>query len=207
MLVIPGTQTRRVLSDGLYQQRASTGSRSVPDVGLYHSSFMKIPGTLPAVSASILVLLVLLGLAGCSSTRSVSMNAMNPAEMTFPKEIRTILIVDRSEFHDGTVGLLESVLTGEIPDQDRKGLQTMISELRNQLAWSGRFRTAVASEVLPGNSLTGVFPEGAWSNVLALLATSLVTAGLAGILWRASRQGSTGETSEPVLTERSPAEE
>ncbi|MEZ5275460.1 MAG: DUF6340 family protein [Opitutaceae bacterium] len=124
---------------------------------------MKILGILPAVSASILGLL---GLAGCSSTRSVSMNAMNPAEMTFPKEIRTILIVDRSEFHDGTVGLLESVLTGEIPDQDRKGLQTMISELRNQLAWSGRFRTVVASEVLPGNSLTGVFPDPLdWSQI------------------------------------------
>lgn len=95
---------------------------------------------------------------------------MNPAELTFPSNIQTVLILDRSEFHDGTVGLLEAVFTGEIPDQDRAGLQSMVRSLRNQLAWSGRFDTLVASEVLPGNSLTGVFPDLLdWDEVDALV--------------------------------------
>ena len=114
---------------------------------------------------------IILGLAGCSSSRSVSMSSMNPADLTFPSTIHTVLIVDRSEFHDGTVGLLEAVVTGEILDQDRAGLQSMIGSLRNQLAWSGRFDTRVASEVLPGNSLTGVFPDPLdWDEVDALIA-------------------------------------
>ena len=118
--------------------------------------------------ASALVSFVL-GLAGCAGSRSVSMNSMSPADMTFSSDIETILIVDRSDFHDGTVGLLEGIVTGEILDQDRAGLQAMISALRNQLAYSGRFDTRVASEVLPGNSLTRVFPDPLqWEQVDAL---------------------------------------
>jgi len=120
------------------------------------------------LSVSSLLSLVL-GLAGCAGSRSVSMNSMSPADMTFSSEIETILIVDRSDFHDGTVGLLEGIVTGEILDQDRAGLQAMISALRNQLAYSGRFDTRVASEVLPGNSLTRVFPDPLeWEEVEAL---------------------------------------
>lgn len=81
------------------------------------------------------------------------------------------------------------------PDQSIMGAAAMIAVGAILLATAGL------------QYLTGAFPEGAWSKVLALLATSLVTAGLAGILWRASREGSTEETSEPVPIERSPAEE
>lgn len=116
------------------------------------------------------LLLVLVGLAGCASSRSVSMNSLTPADMTFSPDIRTILIVDRTEYHDGTVGLLEGVITGEIIDQDRAGLQAMIIALRNQLAYSDRFETRVSREVLPGNSLTSVFPDPLdWDQVDALV--------------------------------------
>lgn len=107
----------------------------------------------------LLSLVAILGLVGCTSTRTVSMHAMRPAQLTFDRDVQTILIVDRSQYHDGTVGLLEGILTGEVLDQDRAGLQVMVRSLRDQLAYSNRFQTRVASEVLPGNSLTNVFPS------------------------------------------------
>jgi hypothetical protein len=68
------------------------------------------------------------------------------------------------------VGLLEGILTGEVLDQDRAGLQAMVAALRDQLAWSNRFDTRVASAALPGNSITNVFPAPLeWDQVEALL--------------------------------------
>lgn len=134
---------------------------------LKHNSIVMKRLRLLLQMVSALVVLLLVG--GCTSSRSVTMESMEPADMTFRSEIRTILIVDRSEFNDGTVGLLETVLTGEIFDQDRAGLQAMIWSLRDELAWSGRFDTRVASEVLPGNSLTSVFPDPLdWKEVTSL---------------------------------------
>lgn len=98
------------------------------------------------------------------------MDAVAPAQITFAPEVRTILIVDRSGDRDRTMGVIEGILTGEVPDQDRAGLQAMVDSLREQLAWSGRFETRVAPGSLPGNSLTNVFPAPLeWSTVSALL--------------------------------------
>jgi hypothetical protein len=112
----------------------------------------------------------LLVLAGCSSSRSVSMNSMQPAEIALPGDVRTILILDRSALRDRTTDIVEGILTGETPDQDRASLQAMVASLRDQLAWSGRFETRVAREVLPGNSISGVLPTPlAWDQVKELL--------------------------------------
>ena len=81
------------------------------------------------------------------------------------------------------------------PDQSVMGAATMIAIGAILLATAGL------------QYLTGVFPEGAWSKILALLATALISASLAGILWRAAREPSTEQTSEPVFTEGGPAEE
>jgi hypothetical protein len=97
------------------------------------------------------------------------MSSMQPAEITFPSDVRTILIVDRSRYHDRTVGLLEGIFTGEVLDEDRAGLQAMIEALRAQLSDSERFAIRVATESLPGNSLTNTFPPPLeWAQVDAL---------------------------------------
>ncbi len=54
--------------------------------------------------------------------------------------------------------------------------------------------------------LTEVFPEGAWSTVLALLAASLISAGAAAIMWRVARGGSNEATSKPTPFESNPVE-
>jgi hypothetical protein len=54
--------------------------------------------------------------------------------------------------------------------------------------------------------LIEVFPEGEWWTVLALLASSLVAAGAAGITWKASRRGSNKQEAVPRLAENGPGE-
>lgn len=111
--------------------------------------------------------LLLIALAfGCSGTRTVTMNAMRPAEITFPQYVNTLLIVDRSKFDKNAVNIIEGVLTGELPGEDKAGVQELISAFQNQLSYSPRFSTRMTDERLSGNSVTAAFPDQIpWSKV------------------------------------------
>jgi len=105
-------------------------------------------------AALVLLLLAL----GCSHTRIVTMNAMRPADVFVPNHIQTVLVVDRTEIAAPDAGIVESVLTGELPGQDEAAVQAGIRALRDTLGGSGRFDVLVAAERLPGNSLTLALP-------------------------------------------------
>ncbi|GAA0189211.1 hypothetical protein GCM10009122_49140 [Fulvivirga kasyanovii] len=105
-----------------------------------------------------LSLLAVMLLGACSGTRIVTMNAMRPAEITFPSYANTIVIVDRSRFDKNAVNIVEGILTGEMPGEDKAGVQATITAFQNQLMASPRFQTKVASEQLTGNSITSAFP-------------------------------------------------
>lgn len=108
--------------------------------------------------ATLLILLGFIILSACSGTRIVTMNAMRPAEITFPSYANTIVIVDRSKFEKKAVNIVEGILTGEMPGEDKAGVQATITAFQNQLMASPRFQTKVAGEQLVGNSLTSAFP-------------------------------------------------
>lgn len=95
----------------------------------------------------------------CSHTRTVTMNAQRPAEVSVPSAIRALLIVDRTGAASAELGFLEGVMTGELPGQDRTAVQAGIRALRGRLDSSGRFELQVASERLEGNSLTLALPD------------------------------------------------
>ena len=57
------------------------------------------------------------------------------------------------------------------------------------------------------NYLIEVLLEGEWSMVVALLVASLISAGVAAIIWRVASERSNEETREPTPAERSPVEE
>lgn len=106
---------------------------------------------------------------GCSGTRTVTMNAMRPAEITFPPYVNTLLIVDRSKFDKNAVNIIEGVLTGELPGEDKAGVQELVSSFQNQLSYSPRFKTTVADERLSGNSITSAFPDQLpWAKVKSM---------------------------------------
>jgi len=98
------------------------------------------------------------------------MSAMRPAEITFPSHVNTILIVDRTKFKKGAVNIIESVLTGETPGEDKSGMQALVSAFQQKMATSPRFQVKIASERLTGNSVTAAFPDPVkWTELERLL--------------------------------------
>ncbi len=105
------------------------------------------------------LLVVLLTCWACGGPRTVTLNSMRPAEITLPSDIKTLLIVDRSDYKKGAVNIIEGILTGEVPGEDKSGAQSLLNSLQNQLGFSSRFNVRIASERLKGNSLTAAFPD------------------------------------------------
>ncbi len=63
---------------------------------------------------------------GCG-TRTVAINTYQPAEISFPEHVNTLLLLDRTKFKSGAVNILEGVLTSEMPGQDQAGLQEALA--------------------------------------------------------------------------------
>jgi hypothetical protein len=103
---------------------------------------------------------------GCSSTRIVTMNATQPAEITFPSYVNTLLVLDRTRFENSTASTIEGILTGELPQEDKAGLQELINSFQQTIAASPRFEIRNASESLEGNSMGSAFPDALpWSKI------------------------------------------
>lgn len=94
------------------------------------------------------------------------MSTLDPAAVGFAPDARKILVVDRTASSDPRAGTIESVLTGEAPDEDRAGVQALIEALRDQLTYANRFETAVAAERLTSSSFGAALPAPLeWSRV------------------------------------------
>ncbi len=106
-----------------------------------------------------IVCLLMLFIGACSGPRTVTLNSLRPAEIALPSSIETVLILDRTKRDKDAGNIIEGVLTGELPGEDRAGSQELLIALHRQLGSSNRFETIVAEEYLSGNSLTSVFPE------------------------------------------------
>lgn len=88
------------------------------------------------------------------------MNAMRPADITVPSDIRHIVLLDRSKPDDKLqLGLLEGILTGELPHEDKAAVQRALSTFNATFQSTPRFTATLASERLDGNSLTSAFPD------------------------------------------------
>ncbi|MDH5399162.1 MAG: DUF6340 family protein [Cyclobacteriaceae bacterium] len=104
-----------------------------------------------------LILLLIMG--SCSHTRYVTMNAVRPAEITFPEEVRKILLVNRTAHENRNLNILEGVLTGERPGDDRRGVQETMLAFSSQLTQTPRFEVMQNPAPLTGNSMGRSFPE------------------------------------------------
>src|SRR5690242_6138553 len=93
------------------------------------------------------ILLLLLGATLFTQciTRTVTMDAMRPADITFPSYVNTLLLVDRTKFDKQAVNILEGVLTGERPGEARAGVQATLASLQQSIMASPRFQVKLAS--------------------------------------------------------------
>lgn len=96
----------------------------------------------------------------CTKRGRVSMNAMRPAIITVDSDIQNIVLLDRSHLEDNKkLAILEGILTGELPEEDKAAVQRALSRLNNTIQTTPRFTATIASERLDGNSLTSAFPD------------------------------------------------
>jgi tetratricopeptide (TPR) repeat protein len=107
----------------------------------------------------------------CSGPRTVTLNSLRPAEITLPASTKTLLILDRTKTEKKPINLIEGVLTGEMPGEDRTGSQELLVALNNQLSRTSRFNTIVAEEFLDGNGITSVFPPPLSRELIDRMAT------------------------------------
>ena len=63
---------------------------------------------------NLLFLIVTLVATACTSTRTVSINAVQPPQIKLHKEIQTIVLVDRTVHERKVLGIIEGVLTGVV---------------------------------------------------------------------------------------------
>lgn len=109
-------------------------------------------------------------LTNCGSKKRVaSINTIQPAAITIPQDVKSIVIVDRTESNHKAVNVIEGILTGEVPGEDKAAVQNFITGLRSQLSASQRFTVKTGAERLKGNSLTRAFPEQlSWNKIEGL---------------------------------------
>lgn len=111
--------------------------------------------------------LILTILSGCM--KQVNMNSMMPAAITVPPYVQTLLILDRTEYENEKLAIIEGVLTGEGLAEDKNGIQEAINSFQQQVMSSPRFNIIRASERMKGNSLIGAFPDPlTWTQIESL---------------------------------------
>src|SRR4051812_39371810 len=108
---------------------------------------------------TIFLIVVVLYISACGPSKNVSFNITQPAEITLPADVNTILLVDRTKFEHESVNIIEGILTGELPADDKAAAQEGLNSLKKKLDSSPRFNVKICTERLKGNSITTAFPE------------------------------------------------
>lgn len=112
--------------------------------------------------------------------KSVSMQSMRPAEITFSSNINKILLVNRTKFDIKGGNILEGLLTGELPGEDQAAAEAALSVFQNTLLNSPRFDVVRHPQIQNGNSITAAFPPAMeWDLVEDLAADSKADAVIA----------------------------
>jgi len=91
-------------------------------------------------------------------TRSLTFQALSPAEITLPSNVKKIALVNRAVPSQENRNVLEGLVTGEMPGQDKQGRQAVLMTLLGSLQNSPAFTSNLAQEELKGSKSGSEFP-------------------------------------------------
>lgn len=103
-------------------------------------------------------LLVSLVLISSCGMRRVHIRALQPALITVPADIRTLVIVNRSNPPDDNQAVIGAILSMDLPGERKAVVQEAMNGLHAQLASTSRFTVVRATEEFPGSNLSTAFP-------------------------------------------------
>ena len=97
-------------------------------------------------------------LAGLASGR-ITFKVLEAALVTMPDHITMVAIIDRSFPEDADASILEALLTGEGPNQDKFASQMALDGLTSVLRNSAQFAILRTNEVMKRPGVDGQFPD------------------------------------------------
>lgn len=109
--------------------------------------------SISSISVLLIVFFLFIG------AKKISFNALAPAAVDIPTYIQSVAIIDRSIPENENLNILEGILTGEGPNQDKLATQVAMDGLNNMLQNSSRYQVVRCSETMKGSETGRSFPE------------------------------------------------
>jgi hypothetical protein len=117
----------------------------------------------------IAVVLVAVVFSSCASTNLVYLSVLEPAPVTVPQDIKTVVVINRSEpsKQNKVIDAIDKVLTMEGPELDKAGAEASVRGLTDELSKNDRFVAVnVPVNHYATNAAPGTFPTPlSWSEV------------------------------------------
>lgn len=113
-----------------------------------------------------LLVIAIFSVFNACAMRQVRMQAMKPALITVPGNIKTVVILDRSMPPNNTQAVFGAILSAELPGERAAAVQQAIAGIERQMRSTHRFEIVVAEESLRGNNISSAFPEPLAWNVI-----------------------------------------
>ncbi len=112
------------------------------------------------------------------AAKKISFNVLAPAVVDIPAYIQSVAIIDRSVPENEKKNILEGILTGEGPDQDKLATQFAIDGLNNILQNTSRYQVVRTSETMKGSETGRDFPQPLSWDIIEELCTKYEVDGI-----------------------------
>ncbi len=103
------------------------------------------------------ILTLLIGFSSCKTI--VSYSALRPADVNLPKDIKTIVLLNRYKANrqNAWMNIVEGIFTGEMLFVDKRGVEQALAGLQGRLQNGPKYNIIIASEQFTGTG-TGILP-------------------------------------------------
>lgn len=106
-----------------------------------------------------IIMMLLLGMSLFScGLRKVHMQTMRPAPLTIPRDVQSVLLLDRSAPGNQTQAVIGAILSASFPGEREAGVRATLQNLQQQMNQSGRYNVRIATDNMIGSNLIANFP-------------------------------------------------
>jgi tetratricopeptide (TPR) repeat protein len=99
-------------------------------------------------------------------TKTVYVSVMKPALINVPHRIKTVALINRTLPDNNVANIIEGVLTGETPGEDKEGANQALAGLNSALINSPRYEVKFTEVKIKGSGSGGVLPAPlSWTEI------------------------------------------
>ena len=107
----------------------------------------------------ILITAIVVALLFSSCRTTVTYTGLRPADVSLPKEIQSVVLVNRYKANrqNQWLNIVEGIFTGEILFADKRGVEQALAALQGRLMDGPKYRVSIANDMFYGTG-TGILP-------------------------------------------------